>query len=79
MSDGTTEALDMAAVAEVLGVCRNTAYDLLRAGLPHIRVGRVIRVPRAALLRWLDEQAQTGAALATSRTTARGRRKVTAR
>ena len=35
-----------------LGLSRNTVYDLLRREeIPHIRFGRVIRIPKTALLR----------------------------
>ena len=37
-----------------LGIGRSTAYDLLRQGkVPCLRFGRVIRVPRGALERYL--------------------------
>jgi excisionase family DNA binding protein len=33
-----------------LGLGRNTVYDLLRRGeIPHLRFGRTIRIPKAAL------------------------------
>ena len=33
-----------------LGLARSTVYDLLRRGkIPHIRVGRCIRIPKTAL------------------------------
>jgi excisionase family DNA binding protein len=39
----------------ILGYSRNTAYEAVRRGeLPSIRLGRKIRVPRAALQRLLD-------------------------
>lgn len=42
-------------VAKILGVGRNTAYNLIHSGqLKHIRIGRQIRVPRNALLEYLD-------------------------
>jgi excisionase family DNA binding protein len=40
---------------KLLGYSRNTAYDAARRGeLPTIRLGRKIRVPKAALLLLLD-------------------------
>jgi excisionase family DNA binding protein len=42
--------------AEYLGLCRNGAYDAVQRGdIPHIRIGRRILVPRAALERMLAE------------------------
>ena len=36
---------------------RTRTYELLRSGsVPVIRVGRALRVPRDALLRWVDDQ-----------------------
>lgn len=34
----------------VVGIGRSTCYDLLRRGeIPHLRFGRIIRIPKAAL------------------------------
>jgi excisionase family DNA binding protein len=44
-------------VARLLGLGRSTVFALLAAGeLPVIRIGRSVRVPRAALERWIDER-----------------------
>ena len=44
-------------VQKILGISRVKAYELVHtAGFPTIRIGRAIRVPREALMRWLDEQ-----------------------
>ncbi|OPZ80345.1 MAG: Helix-turn-helix domain protein [bacterium ADurb.Bin429] len=46
-------------VAELLGISRALAYRWMSTGvLPVIRRGRSIRVPRAALLRWIDEHTE---------------------
>lgn len=46
-------------VARLLGLGRNQTYALARAGrLPVIRLGKRLLVPRAALERWLEEQAR---------------------
>lgn len=38
----------------ILGIGRNTAYELIRSGqIRSIRVGRQIRIPREALLEFL--------------------------
>ena len=45
--------------AVILGIGRNHAYELCRTGvLPHIRLGRRIVVPAAALDRLLAEAVQ---------------------
>ncbi len=44
--------------AELLRISRNLAYDLVAQGsLPHIRLGRVIRIPRHGLEVWLAREA----------------------
>lgn len=41
-------------VSKVLGIGKNTAYDLVRSGtIKSIRVGRQIRVSKSALLEFL--------------------------
>jgi excisionase family DNA binding protein len=44
--------------ADMLGVSRAKMYELLAANneIPVVRVGRAIRVPREALLAWIDQQ-----------------------
>ena len=50
---------------EILGVGRNAAYEAIKRGeIPAIRIGRKLRVPKAALQRMLDRTA-TDAARAT--------------
>jgi excisionase family DNA binding protein len=45
----------------ILGYSRNTAYEAVRRGeLQIIRLGRKIRVPKAALQRLLDSAAPKG-------------------
>jgi excisionase family DNA binding protein len=42
--------------ADVLRISRGSAYEAIRANeIPHIRIGRTIRVPRAALLGLLSD------------------------
>lgn len=41
-------------VAEVLGISKNTAYELVRCGeIGSVRVGRQIRVPKEAVKKFL--------------------------
>jgi excisionase family DNA binding protein len=43
-------------VAEVLRLSRSTAYHLIEAGeLPSVRIGRLRRVRKADLERWMEE------------------------
>lgn len=42
-------------VADILGICRSKAYELLNSqGFPAIRLGRRMVVPRDRFLEWLD-------------------------
>jgi excisionase family DNA binding protein len=46
-------------VAEILRLGRSKTYDLVARGeLPGVRFGRSVRVPAAALRRWLDDECQ---------------------
>jgi excisionase family DNA binding protein len=55
--------------AELLGINVNTAYGAVARGeLPHVRIGGSIRIPRAALERFLagkEIEAPDGSGLAT--------------
>lgn len=43
-------------VKEILGIGRDTVYNLIRCGrIQSVRIGRQIRVTKAALLRFLNE------------------------
>lgn len=51
------ELLTVPEAARALRIGRNLAYALVARGeLPSVRLGRIIRVPRGALARWLDAQ-----------------------
>lgn len=46
-------------VARLLGIGRSKAYELVATGdLPALRIGRLIRVPRHALDRWIAERTE---------------------
>lgn len=54
--------LDVEAAARVLGVGRSLAYQLVREGkwpTPVLRVGRLIKIPSAPLVRLIDSGADT--------------------
>jgi len=45
-------------IQETLGISRQESYRLVHtAGFPVMRIGRSIRIPRDAFLRWLEQQA----------------------
>jgi excisionase family DNA binding protein len=53
-----SELLTVPEAAQLLRISRNLAYELVaRQELPAIRLGRVIRIPRAALDEWMEQQA----------------------
>lgn len=46
-------------VAELLGIGRSTAFELMASGeLPVVRIGRAVRVPRYALRRWIEQRVE---------------------
>jgi excisionase family DNA binding protein len=51
-------------VANLLGVGRSTVYELVQRGdLPAVHVGRAVRIPSAALQRWVEQQTAEAEAL----------------
>lgn len=49
--------LSVGQLANALGVGLNTAYTLVRSGkIPSVRVGKQIRISKAALLKFLDSE-----------------------
>lgn len=53
--------------AKALRISRGSAYEAVRTGdLPHVRVGRTIRVPRKALLALLGDEDEAPARRADS-------------
>ena len=56
--NGAALLFSVAEAANLLGISRNLAYDLVREGrLPHIRLGRRVLVPRFALEQWVAMEA----------------------
>ena len=49
--------LNVRETAAFLDVSRDTVYRLIREGqLPHVRLGRLLRVPRTKLDEWLETE-----------------------
>lgn len=56
-TDDLPLVLTVADVSKLLGIGKNTAYDLVRCGaIKSIRVGRQIRVSKVALLEFLGQK-----------------------
>ena len=52
-----SELLTVPETAAFLDVSRDTVYRLIREGqLPHVRLGRLLRVPRTKLDEWLETE-----------------------
>lgn len=52
-------------VAEILGICRTRAYDLINSGaIPAIRLGKSLRVPAESLRVWIGQQTDDAARVA---------------
>ena len=46
-------------VVESLGLSRSEVYALIQRGeMPAVRIGRSVRVPAAALARWVEERTE---------------------
>jgi excisionase family DNA binding protein len=53
------ELLRAEEVAQLLGVGRSKVFEMIRSReLPMIRMGRSVRVPRTALLAWIEQSTQ---------------------
>lgn len=49
--------LTVSDISKVLGIGKNTAYDLIRNGaIKSVRVGRQIRIPKSAFLEFLGQK-----------------------
>jgi excisionase family DNA binding protein len=59
----TDRLLDAAAVAEMLNVPPGWPLEQARAGrIPHVRLGRYVRFRESAIVAWVEELEQGGAA-----------------
>jgi excisionase family DNA binding protein len=59
-SDNLPAVLTVEEAARFLRIGRSAAYELCRTnGIPHVRIGKLIRIPRAALLEWLEQPGQS--------------------
>lgn len=48
-------------VASILAISKVSAYELVKSsGFPVVRVGRRIKIPKAAFIEWLDDQSKRG-------------------
>ena len=48
-------------VASSLAISKVSAYELVKSkGFPVVRVGRRIKIPKAAFIEWLDDQSKRG-------------------
>ena len=57
-TNGDTLMLTVRETAALLHISEKTVYKTIEQGtLPHVRFGRVIRIPRFGLERWIAEQA----------------------
>ena len=69
MPDCGALLLTVEQAAKLCQISRGLAYDLIsRNELPHIRLGRVIRIPRHGLEEWIARQAKVGLPPATPET-----------
>jgi excisionase family DNA binding protein len=54
---GTSLLLHAKEVAKLLGLSRSKVYEMLAAReLPMVKIGTAVRVPRAALLAWIERR-----------------------
>jgi excisionase family DNA binding protein len=62
MAEQLPLVLTVPEVAELLRISRGAAYEAVRAGeIPHVRLGRTIRISRAGLAELLGEQTDAAA------------------
>ncbi len=60
-SDNLPDVLTVVEAARFLRIGRSAAYEAVRTGeIPSQRIGKLIRIPRAALLEWLGQSETAG-------------------
>ena len=63
MTEIVSVALTVRDVAKLLGIGLNSAYDLVRCGaIRSVRIGRLLRIPRSEVDRFLVEGGPAGCA-----------------
>jgi excisionase family DNA binding protein len=61
-SSDSPQLLKAFEVAKILGLGRTKVYEMMASGeLPVVRIGTAVRVPRQALLDWINERTQEAA------------------
>jgi excisionase family DNA binding protein len=53
--------LSIKQAAQLTGLQRFRLYEACRSGLPHLRVGRTIRIPEDQLAVWIQDQTERSA------------------
>lgn len=57
LNEGSTEMMTVPEAAKYLRISRDLVYELAKRGdLPHVRLGRVIRIPQFGLEQWITRQ-----------------------
>ncbi len=60
MGDNLPAVLTVEEAAVALRIGRSAAYEAVRTGdIPHVRIGKLIRIPRVALMEWLGQEKET--------------------
>ena len=53
------QLITVSETAKILGIGRTKAYELVRTNaLPVVRLGKAIRIPKGALLQFIDDNTQ---------------------
>lgn len=56
----SAELLRAEEAATLLGLGRSKIYQLIASrAIPVVRIGRSVRIPRTALLRWIEERTES--------------------
>jgi len=65
MFDKYNDLLNMADLQAALGIGRSTAYRLIKDGkIKHLRIGKVIKIPRKYLVDFVENLCYTESAIA---------------